>query len=56
MKSNTLNINHKNGVTYLTFPKFEKSGIVNHLFSTRIGGVRPGRSKNITKLFQRRQA
>lgn len=32
----------KNGVEYLTFPAFSGSGIVNHLFSTRIGGVSEG--------------
>ena len=51
MKSNTLNINHKNGVTYLTFPKLEKSGIVNHLFSTRIGGVSTGRYESMHLSF-----
>lgn len=41
MKSNTLNINNKNGVTYITFPKLEKTGLVRHIFSTKIGGVSP---------------
>lgn len=30
------------GAEYLTFPSLEKTGIVNHLFSTRIGGVSEG--------------
>lgn len=34
--------NEKNGVEYLTFPNIEKTGIVSHLFSTRIGGVSEG--------------
>ena len=42
LKSNNCNINTKNGVTYITFPIFEKEGL-NHLFSTRIGGVSTGR-------------
>lgn len=32
----------KNGVEFLTFPAFSKTGIVEHLFSTRIGGVSEG--------------
>lgn len=31
-----------NGLKYLVFPRFEKLGIVDHLFSTRIGGVSKG--------------
>lgn len=30
------------GVEYLTFPSLEKTGIVSHLFSTRIGGASEG--------------
>lgn len=41
MKSNTLNINNKDGITYITFPKLEKTGLVRHIFSTKIGGVSP---------------
>lgn len=32
----------KNGVPFLSFPVFEKTGIVNHGFSTRLGGVSEG--------------
>lgn len=32
----------KNGVPYLTYPLFEKTGLVNHGFSTRLGGVSAG--------------
>lgn len=39
IKSKNLNINNKNGVMYITFPLLEKTGIVNHAFTTRIGGV-----------------
>ena len=31
-----------NGVEYLTFPALEETGVVKHLFSTRIGGVSEG--------------
>ncbi|MBE6786880.1 MAG: peptidoglycan editing factor PgeF [Ruminococcaceae bacterium] len=42
MFSNNLKINTANAVTYITFPKLEKTGLVNHLFSTRLGGVSTG--------------
>ncbi len=38
----TTQIREKNGVTYLVFPKIEELGIVEHLFSTRLGGVSQG--------------
>lgn len=41
MNSNTLNIYNKNGITYISFPKLEKTGLVRHIFSTKIGGVSP---------------
>ena len=31
-----------NGVTYLTFPALDATGIVTHAFSTRMGGVSEG--------------
>ena len=34
--------NESRGVEYLTFPSLEKTGIVRHLFSTRIGGASEG--------------
>ena len=51
MKSNTLNINHKNGVTYITFPRLLKTGVVRHLFSTRIGGVSTGQFATMNTRF-----
>lgn len=51
MTSETLNINTKNGVTYITFPKLEKLGIVRHLFSTRLGGVSEGRYESMHLSF-----
>lgn len=40
----------ENGVTYLTFPGLERTGVVRHLFSTREGGVSEGiyRSMNLS--------
>ena len=34
--------NESRGLEYLTFPSLEKTGIVSHLFSTRIGGASEG--------------
>ncbi|MDD6810571.1 MAG: peptidoglycan editing factor PgeF [Lachnospiraceae bacterium] len=34
--------NRKDGVEYLTFPLLEATGLVRHLFSTRLGGVSEG--------------
>ncbi len=41
MQSKTLNICNKGDITYITFPKLEKTGIVRHIFSTKLGGVSP---------------
>ena len=41
MKSNSLNIYTKNDITYISFPKLEKTGLVRHIFSTKLGGVSP---------------
>lgn len=38
----TMQIHENNGVTYLTFPELDKTGFVDHLFSTRLGGVSKG--------------
>lgn len=41
-KSETLNIHRNGAVYYITFPAFEKTGLVHHLYSTRRGGVSQG--------------
>lgn len=41
MHSNTLTVNTL-PFTHITFPKFDECGLVNHLFSTRDGGVSSG--------------
>ncbi len=38
----SLELREKNGVYYFVFPKIEELGIVDHLFSTRLGGVSKG--------------
>ena len=53
MISHTLDINNKDGVMYITFPKFEKTGLVNLLFSTRIGGVSDGMWSSMNLSFNR---
>ena len=51
MKSNTLSINKNGELLYITFPKLQKTGIVNHLFSTRLGGVSDGQYKSMNLSF-----
>lgn len=42
LTSKTLNVNNKNGVVFLTFPKIEAAGGAVHGFSTRLVGVSEG--------------
>ncbi len=51
MKSKTLNINSKNGVQYITFPRLENCGAVRHIFSTRVGGVSDGQYSSMNMSF-----
>ena len=41
-KEPVMQVEEKEGVTYLTFPALTKTGVVKHLFSTRMGGVSEG--------------
>lgn len=43
-------VNREGSLVYLTFPILEETGLVNHLFSTRLGGVSEGiyRSMNLS--------
>lgn len=45
--------NEKNGVEYLTFPSLTNTGVVNHLFSTRLGGVSTGIFSSMNYSFTR---
>lgn len=45
--------NEKNGVEYLTFPSLEETGQVDHLFSTRLGGVSRGIFSSMNLSFTR---
>lgn len=43
----------QNGLVYLTFPALTKTGIVSHLFSTRMGGVSKGIFSTLNLSFTR---
>lgn len=43
----------RNGLEYLTFPLLEETGVVKHLFSTRMGGVSEGIWGTMNLSFQR---
>lgn len=43
----------KNGIEYLTFPAFSETGLVKHLFSTRLGGVSEGIFSSMNFSFTR---
>ena len=53
MKSNTVNINNCGGLYYITFPKLQNSGLVNHGFTTRLGGVSKGYYSSMNMSFNR---
>lgn len=48
-----IRINEKFGVTYLTFPILEETGLVKHGFSTRMGGVSVGYFASMNLSFHR---
>lgn len=43
----------RNGIEYLTFPLLEETGLVKHLFTTRLGGVSEGIWGTMNLSFQR---
>ncbi|TCO68617.1 hypothetical protein EV203_10187 [Caldanaerobacter subterraneus] len=45
--------NEKNGVVFYTIPSFEETGIVKHLFTTRIGGVSKGKFASLNLSLKR---
>lgn len=51
MNSKALKINTKGEFQYITFPKLENTGVVKHLFSTRLGGVSSGRYATMNLSF-----
>lgn len=48
-----IKIKEQNGVTFLSFPVLEETGIVRHGFSTRLGGVSEGMFASMNLSFQR---
>ncbi|MCI8269155.1 MAG: peptidoglycan editing factor PgeF [Lachnospiraceae bacterium] len=48
-----LTINENQGVVYLTFPALEATGLVQHAFSTRMGGVSKGKFSSMNFTFTR---
>ena len=52
-ESNTLKVNQYKDIIYLTFPLLEKTGLVRHLFSTRMGGVSRGIYSSMNLSFSR---
>lgn len=52
-KDNVLKENVMSGLTYLTFPALEECGLVEHLFTTRLGGVSEGIYATMNLSFSR---
>ena len=48
-----MNVNQKSGVTWLTYPAFEKIPGIVHGFSTRLGGVSQGIYESMNLSFTR---
>lgn len=46
-------LNNKNGVEFYTFKSFDETGLVNHMFSTRRGGVSEGCFESLNLSFGR---
>ncbi len=53
LKTNTSVINTKGNLKYITFKKFEKSDLVRHAFTTRLGGVSEGFYSSMNMSFDR---
>lgn len=51
IKSRNLNLQSKDSVTYITFPKLEKLSCVSHAFTTRLGGVSDGMYSSLNMSF-----
>ena len=52
-ESNTLKVNQYKDIIYLTFPLLENTGLVRHLFSTRMGGASRGIYSSMNLSFSR---
>lgn len=52
MNSKTVDINKKDELVYITFPKLTRCGAVKHAFSTRLGGVSEGQFSSMNMSFR----
>ncbi len=52
MISNTVKINYRDDLCYITFPKLSRCGAVRHTFSTRMGGVSEGQFSSMNLSFR----
>ena len=53
MRQNTVTVEDGTKLEYLTFPLLERTGIVKHLFTTRLGGVSRGEFSSMNLSFTR---
>ncbi len=53
MKSNVFRIHREGDLVYLTIPAFDETGLVNHCFSTKLGGVSEGIYESMNVAFGR---
>ena len=53
MKSETVNIIKSGNLCYITFPKLSATGLINHAFTTRLGGVSEGFFSSMNMSFNR---
>ncbi len=51
--SHSMELNIKNGVSFLRFPSINKLGFVNHAFSTKLGGISSGEFSSMNLSFNR---
>ncbi|MGN1205213.1 MAG: peptidoglycan editing factor PgeF [Lachnospiraceae bacterium] len=52
-KEEVLQVNREEELYYLTFPSFSRTGLVNHMFTTRLGGVSQGIYATMNLSFNR---
>ena len=52
-QSQTMNLNIKDGVPFLTYKTLEKIPFINHAFSTRLGGVSTGEFSSMNLALNR---
>jgi hypothetical protein len=53
MESNYLSIHQKGDLVYISFPAFDKTNLVNHCFTTKLGGVSEGQFSSLNLGYNR---